>query len=66
MASYTPEELKSQMMALGKTLTDKFYKPVTKENIFFHYIPLKGIENYMWLSLSVVNPSLTSSLHSRY
>jgi len=59
------EEIKSQVLALYKTIGQKLYRPVTTKNIFYHYIPLKGAEQYIYLSTAIINPALTSAIHSR-
>jgi hypothetical protein len=58
-------EIKCQVVSLSKVVGRKLYRPVTTENIFYHYIPLKGVEQYIYLSTAIINPALTSSIHSR-
>ena len=40
-------------------------KPLTKENIFYHYLPLFGVKSYVELSLNIFNPKLSANIYSR-
>jgi len=39
-------------------------KPLTRENIYFHYCPLAGMASYTILSINVINPSLSSVIYT--
>merc|ERR1719391_1353893 len=39
--------------------------PLTKENVFYHYLPLIGVKSYLELSFNVINPRLTSEIYRR-
>ena len=47
-------------------LKSKLIKPMTKENAFYHYLPMLGVKSYLELSLNVFNPSLTNNIYRRY
>ena len=40
-------------------------KPLTKENIFYHYLPLLGVKSYLELSINVFNPLMSERLYGR-
>ena len=40
-------------------------KPLTKENIFYHYLPLFGVKSYLELSLNIFNPNLSANIYRR-
>ena len=48
-----------------KELQSQLLKPLTKENIFYHYLPIMGVKSYMELSFSVMNPSLSTEIYRR-
>ena len=49
-----------------KELQTRLIKPLTKENVFYHYLPLLGVKSYLELSFNVINPRLTSEIYRRY
>ena len=44
---------------------DQMVRPLTPENMFYHYLPLQGMVTYSVLSLNVMTPRLCSSIYSR-
>eukprot|EP00092_Neocalanus_flemingeri_P027442 GFUD01029763.1.p1 GENE.GFUD01029763.1~~GFUD01029763.1.p1 ORF type:complete len:168 (+),score=39.64 GFUD01029763.1:55-558(+) len=46
-----------------KELRVQLIKPLTKENLFYHYMPMMGVRSYMELSFSVVNPGLSAGIY---
>ena len=48
-----------------KELQTQLIKPLTKENLFYHYLPMLGVKSYMELSFSVVNPRLSAEIYRR-
>lgn len=48
-----------------KELQKQLVRPVTKENVFYHYLPLFGVKSYLELSINIFNPSLSSELYKR-
>ncbi|KAK7864605.1 hypothetical protein R5R35_003195 [Gryllus longicercus] len=46
--------------SLVAKLKEEFIKPVTKDNILYHYLPLHGVICYSAMSVNVMNPSLFS------
>ena len=48
-----------------KELQDQLIKPLTKENVFYHYLPMLGVKSYLDLSFSVVNPGLSAEIYRR-
>ena len=58
----TKDIMKEKLRELQKRLL----RPVTKENVFYHYLPMFGVKSYLELSLNVFNPSLISQIYKRY
>ena len=48
-----------------KELQAQLIKPLTKENLFYHYLPMVGVKSYMELSFCVMNPRLSSEIYRR-
>merc|ERR1711997_1133270 len=46
-------------------LQSALLKPLTKENIFYHYLPLFGVKSYLELSLNIFNPNLSAHIYRR-
>ena len=44
---------------------DQLVRPLTPENMFYHYLPLQGMVTYSVLSLNVMTPRLCSSIYFR-
>ena len=57
----TKDIMKEKLRELQKRLL----RPVTKENVFYHYLPMFGVKSYLELSLNVFNPSLISEIYKR-
>ena len=57
----TMDILKTKVRELQKQLV----RPVTKENIFYHYLPLFGVKSYLELSINIFNPSFSSEIYRR-
>ena len=53
--------MKSKLREMQRQLV----RPVTKENVFYHYLPMFGVKSYLELSLNVFNPSLSSEIYKR-
>ena len=43
----------------------RLLRPVTKESVFYHYLPMFGVKSYLELSLNVFNPSICSEIYKR-
>lgn len=54
------------MKAKLRELQKQLVRPVTKENVFYHYLPLFGVKSYIELSINIFNPSLSSEIYKRY
>ena len=48
-----------------KEWQSKLIKPMTKENAFYHYLPMLGVKSYMELSVTVFNPSLMIQIYKK-
>ena len=57
----TMDMMKSKLREMQRQLV----RPVTKENVFYHYLPMFGVKSYLELSLNVFNPSLSSEIYKR-
>ena len=57
----TMDIMKAKLRELQKQLV----RPVTKENVFYHYLPLFGVKSYLELSINIFNPSLSSEIYKR-
>ena len=57
----TLDMMKSKLREMQRQLV----RPVTKENVFYHYLPMFGVKSYLELSLNVFNPSLSSEIYKR-
>lgn len=57
----TKDIMKEKLREVQKRLL----RPVTKENVFYHYLPMFGVKSYLELSLNVFNPSLSSEIYKR-
>ena len=57
----TMDMMKSKLREMQR----KLVRPVTKENVFYHYLPMFGVKSYLELSLNVFNPSLSSEIYKR-
>merc|ERR1712212_1411530 len=60
-----PDYSTSQIQAKIRKLQSQLIKPLTKENIFYHYLPLFGVKSYMELSINVFNPIMSERLYRR-
>ena len=57
----TMDMMKSKLREMQRQLV----RPVTKENVFYHYLPMFGVKSYLELSINVFNPSLSSEIYKR-
>ena len=57
----TNDKMKKKLSELKRSLV----RPLTKENAFYHYLPLFGVKSYLELSINIFNPSLTSQIYRR-
>ena len=57
----TNDKMKEKLSELKRSLL----RPLTKENAFYHYLPLFGVKSYLELSINIFNPSLTSQIYRR-
>ena len=57
----TMDMMKSKLREMQRQLV----RPVTKENVFYHYLPMFGVKSYLELSLNIFNPSLSSEIYKR-
>ena len=57
----TNDKMKEKLSELKRSLV----RPLTKENAFYHYLPLFGVKSYLELSINIFNPSLTSQIYRR-
>ena len=64
--SKLPVFSKDKVQIKLRELQAQFIKPLTKENLFYHYLPLVGVKSYMELSFSVMNPTLSAQIYRRY
>jgi len=48
-----------------KEVQSSLMKPVNKENVFYHYLPLFGVKSYLELSINVFNPVISHNFYSR-
>ena len=53
------------MQSKLREMQRQLVRPVTKENVFYHYLPMFGVKSYLELSLNVFNPSLSSEIYKR-
>ena len=53
------------MKAKLRELQKQLVRPVTKENVFYHYLPMFGVKSYLELSINIFNPSLSSEIYKR-
>ena len=57
----TNDKMKEKLSEFKRSLV----RPLTKENAFYHYLPLFGVKSYLELSINIFNPSLTSQIYRR-
>ena len=45
----------------AKALENRLCKPMTVDNVLFHYVPVKSCLDYNVLALSILNPKLVKN-----
>ena len=61
-----PDYSTSLIQAKIRQLQSQLIKPLTKENVFYHYLPLFGVKSYMEVSVCIFNPALSENVYQRY
>eukprot|EP00088_Acartia_fossae_P043141 TRINITY_DN4539_c0_g3_i1.p1 TRINITY_DN4539_c0_g3~~TRINITY_DN4539_c0_g3_i1.p1 ORF type:complete len:175 (+),score=5.21 TRINITY_DN4539_c0_g3_i1:42-566(+) len=57
----TRHKFEEQCMKIKTALS----KPLTRDNVLFHYTPIAGCMSYSFLSMEVIRPSLVSKMYAR-
>jgi len=64
MSHKVQSRIKEEARKVQEKIRLALSKPLTRDNICCHYLPLGGAASYSLLSLSVLNPRLSASIYS--
>ena len=56
---------KARVRAQLSELRARLVRPVTRESVCYHYLPMLGVKSYLELSVNVLNPALTAEIYTR-
>ena len=61
-----PKVEKNKALEKLEEMKNQLVRPLTKENAFYHYLPLFGVKSYLELSLNVFNPVASLRFYRRW
>ena len=56
---------RAKLRAQLAELRARLVRPVTRETVCYHYLPMLGVKSYLELSVNVLNPALTAEIYTR-
>ena len=56
---------RAKLRAQLAKLRARLVRPVTRESVCYHYLPMLGVKSYLELSVNVLSPALTAEIYTR-
>ena len=56
---------RAKLRAQLAELRARLVRPVSRETVCYHYLPMLGVKSYLELSVNVLSPALTAEVYTR-